>query len=133
MADINEALFNRLSNFAGLSALVAARIYPVVAPPSPTFGLVTYTKISGARVNSLSGASGLARPRFQIDSYSIISMTEARAIAKQVRLALDGWRGTYSGVKVGQCLLDNERDLTELDNEPRLFRVSQDYLIHHTE
>lgn len=133
---IEEAIFNRLSGFAGLTALVSTRIHPVLAGAvgSITPPLVVYSKISGPRIADLSGAVGMAQPRFQFDCYAV-TFLGANAVATQVRYALDGYRATDGSVVIQGCSLLDERDGIEDGMSPpeRWFRCSMDYRISHTE
>lgn len=94
---------------------------------------MTYFKVSGARIHSLSGPSGLAHPRFQFDIYSdgADGYKKCKDVAKQLRKALDGFRGVVDGINIQSCLLVNEEDPYE--EEPELYRVSMDFMIMHIE
>lgn len=124
---------------ATLAALVVDRVYPMPAPQNAGYPFVTWQRISGERVFSLGGPSGLAYPRFQIDVWSDsrenrpaggAPYLESRAIADAIRRALDGFNGTLDGIRVSAILLD-ERDLFE--NEGGITRVSMDFRIWHEE
>ena len=130
---IEEALVAYLTGYAGLSALIGTRLYPLRLPENPTYGAVTYHRISGPRVQSHSGPSGLAYPRFQFDCYAT-SYLGAKNVATQVRIALDGFKGTMggtSGVAVSSALSQNDRDF--YDPATRTWRVSTDFIIGHAE
>lgn len=130
MALIEQAIYERLTTYAGLAALVGARVYPVILPQSPALPAVTYTKVTNEHVQSHGGASGLAMPRFQVDSWAT-TYASAKAVAEQVRLALLGFRGAVAGVLIGGVLAETETDVYE--PETRIYRVSQDYRIAHEE
>lgn len=124
---------------AGVKALVADRVYPMPAPQNGQYPFLTWQRISGQRVFSMGGPSGLAEPRFQIDVWSANRenrpdgggpYAEARSIADAVRRALDGFNGTLDGIRASAILLD-ERDLFE--NESGTTRVSMDFRIWHEE
>jgi hypothetical protein len=128
---IDEGLYDTLSEYAGLAALVSTRIYPLKAPQDATYPLVVYQQISGPRVHSHSGGSGLASPRFQFTSWAT-SLNSAKGVANQVRAALNGYNGTMgSDVDVQACLLQNEMEL--YDPETERWGVVQDFVIWHAE
>lgn len=127
---IEEALFSRLSGFAGLSSLVGDRIYPLKLPQKPTLPAVVYQRISGARVRSLLGSSGLASPRFQFDSYAAGAKT-SREVSEQIRLALQGFSGTVAGVRITGITFEGDRDFYYDDTG--LYRRLADYFIWHNE
>ena len=130
MAEVEDAIYSRLIGFAGLSALVGIRVYPSLLPQKVTYPAVRYSRVSGERLRSHSGASGLAMPRFQIDAWAE-TYDEAKAVAKQIRLALDNFSGTVATVKIHAAFLDSDRDL--YDDKAEVFAVSADYTIAHQE
>ena len=110
---IEEALYEHLKNNAGVSALVGNRIYPIEAPQEAALPYLVYQRISGPRVRSHSGPSGLAHPRFQITG-AAEAYPALRNVLNAVRVALDGFRGTMGGgVSVGAALVENELDSEE--------------------
>lgn len=131
MADLEVAIFSRLTTFAGLSALISTRCYPVVAPQNPTAPYVTYTRIDGPRESALSEDMGLPHPRMQIDCWAE-TYAGVRAVALQVRLAMQRWGpATVAGVEVLDALLDGEQDSYE--DSVKLFRTTWDFIVWHRE
>ena len=51
-------------------ALAGIKVRAQVAQPTDVTPYIVHSQISGVRVNSLRGDSGLANPRFQIDVYA---------------------------------------------------------------
>lgn len=86
-----EDLFAALGQYAGLNALVGARIYPDVAPQGVAVPYVVWQEISDLEVNDLGGSSaesgGLDQYRVQVTCWAATG-TQARAIRKQVRAAM---------------------------------------------
>ena len=111
-------------------AALTTRCYPVKLPQDPTYPLILYTRITGIRDHVLSGPSGHAHPRFQIEAWAE-TYAAAKALAAAMREALDGYSGTVEGVDIGSCLIDSERDIYE--NEIEVYRVVQDWMIWHSE
>lgn len=126
---IETGIFDLLSNTSAVSTLVSARIYPLRLPQDPTYPAITYRRISGVRINNLLAASGRAHPRFQIDCWGS-TITSARAVATAVRQALNCYRGLMDDV-TASVHIENEIDLDE--DDAKVYRVSQDYFISHTE
>ena len=130
---IEEALVTYLTGYAGLTALIGTRVHPLRLPETPTYGAVTYQRISAPRIQSHTGSSALAFPRFQFDCYATTYLG-AKRVAEQLRLALDGFKGTMggaTGVAVGSSLSQSDRDF--YDPATRTWRVSIDFIIGHTE
>ena len=130
MSLIEEALVSKVTNDAGVSALIANRFYPVKLPQKVTLPAMTCRRISGSRVHSLNGSSGLASPRFQFSAWAK-KYTEAKDIAEKLRLAIQGFRGTVLGVRIDAILFESDQDFYEDDLE--IHQVASDYIIWHAE
>lgn len=126
---LDDALFERLTS-GPPAALIGDRVYPVVAPQNVTYPCITWQRISRTDVRSLQGPSGYADVRVQVDCWGL-TYTATRALAKAVRLRLDGWDN--EGMPVADCALDSERDLYDASAEPRLHRTTLDFIITETE
>lgn len=130
MATLESALYTRLSGYAGLTALVSTRIYPIILPQEPTYPAVTYQRIDGPREHALSADMGIPHPRIQIDSWGNTHV-QAWAVATQVRGALQRWSDADASPAVLDCLLDSDDDSYEPD--AGVYRVRQDWIIWHRE
>ena len=130
---IEEALRTYLAGNSGVSAIVSGIIYPVVLPQGVQLPALMFQRISGVRVESLQGSSGLAHPIFQIDCFSEQKdgYSQVKALAEVVRLALEGYRGTWSGMSIQGVLFLGDTDLYE--DESEVYRVSMDFEIWHVE
>lgn len=124
------AIYARLSGFAGLTALVATRVYPVEAPANVTRPYVVFASISAVRLNHLTGPAEVVNPRVQVDAYAV-RYIDAQAIAEQVRAALDGFAGTSGGVSVISCACIDGREFYEDAANPPLHRASLDFSVWH--
>ena len=59
---IEQALFNRLSTFVGLTAIVGARIYPVRLPLHSSYPAVSYFRVSRPTRRTFGGQAAIASP-----------------------------------------------------------------------
>lgn len=112
-----------------VSGLIAGRFYPVIAPQGTAKPYATYQRISGPRLRNLDGPAGRAMPRIQIDAWAI-DYAGAVALAGAIRSRIDGHNGLLTTIRA-TVQIENERD--DYDEQANLHRVSQDYLINHTE
>lgn len=96
------------------------RVYPLTAPEDVQRPYVVYQRVSVAPETVMSGDSGLANTRMQIDVFSE-TMAQAETIAGQISALLAGWS------------VQNVPVLTQdfYEDEVKLFRVSTDYSIWH--
>jgi len=108
-----EGLFEYLDNHAGLSQEVDSRIYPLVLPQTPELPAVTYIRISTPRLAEFENAF-LPHPRFQFSCWAE-SFERAKAVAEQVRLALDVYSGAMGEYTVEVSIIDDEHDTYEPD------------------
>lgn len=135
MAELESVLYTRLTGFAGLAALVGARVYPLELPQAPTYPAVSYARVSGEREHGMTEDHGMAHPRIQVDSWAT-SYAGCLAVARQVRLALQRWADAATDPAVLDSFLDNEIDTIEdviSGSEQRIFRRMQDYFIWYRE
>lgn len=110
---------------------VSSRIYPLRLPQGYTLPAISYQRISAERVHELSGPTGWAWARFQLDCWSS-SYSGVRSLAESVRQSLDGYKGILGGGShVGGIYIEGERDLFEEDAE--IYRVTMDFLIPYKE
>ena len=112
-----EGLFFYLDNYAGLSAEIDDRLYPLLLPQGATLPAVVYKRISTPRMLELEN-SFLPHPRFQFDVFAG-SFPRAKAVAEQVRLALDLYRGAMGEYTVQTVIIDDEMDIYEPETKRR--------------
>lgn len=127
---IAEAIYARLDGAAGLTALVSHRIYPVQAPQAATLPYVIYREVSAERISAMGADTGMVRPRYQVSVFAS-SWSSAHAVATQVRLALQRFRGTSAGVTIEEIFMQNSLELT--DDEIEVKHIAMDFEINHRE
>jgi hypothetical protein len=131
LKDIRPALRAFVLAAPGISAAIAARMYPGSLPQANTAGGLVYNRISGQGDHHNAGASGLARVRMQIDGW-MPTRDAAAALMLLVKGAIDGYRGEMgtgaAAVQVQGVFFDSERDLPS-DDAGGLHGVSHDYFI----
>ena len=103
---IEDAIYSRLAGFAGLSALVGTRIYPMHLPQKPNFPCLAYRRVSSSPINALAVDTDIMTCNFDVASFSKTA-DECYSVAEQIRLSLQRWQGTESGVVVMDCMITN--------------------------
>lgn len=138
MSDIlfQTSFYDFMSNEATITAEVENRIYPFGSTPEKTpFKYITWQIIDNLHVHNQGGASGLANPRLQVDSWAETEIAAAR-LSKIIRLVLDMFRGTMGepGNETEILLIaidnDNEQFIPPNDaTQKGAYRVQADYLV----
>lgn len=123
---IAEDLFSFLSD-QGTAA--ASRIYPNVLPQKVTLPAVRYFQVSDPPERTQEGRSALRHPRFQLDCFADTYL-EAKGLAQQVAIILDGYRGVMGSGYCHAGFQEDERD--NYDPETGRHWVSVDVVIWHS-
>lgn len=126
---IKSVIYTRLTTYAGLSALTALRIYPDVAPHTPTTPFITYGEVSSEHHSAMGIDSQVVTSRYQFDVWADSDASRI-AVTEQLRKALQRWRNT-SGTVVQATFYLNDVDIYEPDTE--YFRKSVDFEINYEE
>jgi hypothetical protein len=125
--DIRPGLRDFLLGDGDLSSAVAGnRIYPGQLPQGEIRPSVVYNEISNVGDHTMQGASGLARPRYQIDAWAQTA-DAAASLALLVKARLDGYSGAWGAINVQGVFFDTSRDL--FDADAKLRGKSQDFII----
>jgi hypothetical protein len=126
---IEELIFARLDGFAGLTALVADRVYVGILPQDVALPAVSWRRVTGDRLRAMVADPGLVRARFQFDAWAETYLA-ARDVREQLRLALERWSDAGPPAVQATFFL-SEIDLYEDDTE--LHHLSCDYEINYEE
>ena len=120
----SKALRARLIDDATLSGLVGTRIYPGRAPQKPTLPYIVYHRISTIRSATLdAGNTKVPEVRLQCDVIAT-TQSEVETILNQMRLVMDNFQGTSSGVVVLGVSVSDEQD------QPEFFEGSDTVFYH---
>jgi hypothetical protein len=127
---IESVLYDRLSGYSGLTALVSTRIYPNVAPQNVTVPYITFRRVSSVRDSGFGTDLGTVTDRFQFDAFDT-TYSGLRSIVEQLRAALQRWTTTGPPVVEG-VFMENTQET--FDAEPVLLhRAITDFRIHYQE
>lgn len=128
---LEQALFNYLSTYAGLTALIGTRLYPVVLPQGATQPAVTYQRVSTVRLRTF-GAPRLGRKaRFQFTVWAS-SYSSRAAVAGQLIAALEGYAGLMGGGSgVTVLAVQGEGELDDYEPTTKTFQGALDFTFTH--
>lgn len=127
---IEESLVAKLLATAAVTALVGARIEPLVLSQGATLPAIVYQRISGPRVRSHSGPSGLAHPRIQFTCWGSTYL-QAKSVAKALRQTFDGFKDLAASPAIGGLFVEN--DLDDYEEETQTYQVIVDVIAWHSE
>lgn len=116
---VETAIWRRLRDDPGVSALVGQRITPVKRGTTDGWEqlpAITYQRISNQRWHDSQGLGGLARPRVQLTCWGS-SWSSARSVADAVRRALEGWKDPNADPPVDGVLVQNDLDLYDEETD----------------
>jgi hypothetical protein len=130
MAQLEPKIFTALSGNSAVAALVGTRIYPLILPQKCPLPAVTYQRISGGKVFSCSGYSGLEGSRIQVDCWAVDVRGGARGYptVKALAAAVIAAMQAATTFRVSNV---NDRDLFE--DAQNIYRVSIDFSVWHRE
>lgn len=118
--EVEAWLATFLEEAPGVSAIAGNRVFPVYLPNGDAPPAITYQRTATERVLVQRGASGLAKATFQvmcIGRYGRPGYKQALALARAVRLAVNGFAGNAQGQYLQKVELQDESD----DDDPMLF------------
>jgi len=118
-----------------LDQATTASIHPILAPQTAAFPIVVYRRTGTRRDRNLRGNVG--RP---VATFSVVIVSEgygsAKEIANSIRLSVDNFTGSFSGVTIDHTALVSESDNMERPAEGQttpLYRVDQVYEVRYHE
>ena len=128
---LETGLYTALTADSTLSGLVGSRIYPEIMPQGVTYPAVSYQRVSTGRTNLLSGVDDFTEVRVIIDCWDD-SYSGVKAVADAVKSAIDGV--TVLGAQsIQHCFMESMSDLSQIDGDREDRRVSMDFLIYLNE
>ncbi len=125
---IEAGLRTHLLADGSVAALVAARVYPLKLPQSPTYPSLTYEIVSDIPYRGLGGDSDREVIRARIHCWAK-TFTGAIDLATKVRTAVADFSGTMGSVTVSSVKFETWNDLYE--DVPKVYRRVADFMITH--
>ena len=128
-------IYTYMQSKSAITDIVGTRIFPNRMREGVSLPAIVLTTISNTHERHLGGGAGEAVATLQIDCWADTE-AEVGTLANVLRDEFDTFEGLIGSMRVGECLLVNERDgyQTAVDGSDRgSFRVSQDYRIWYSE
>lgn len=110
MISLDEAISQKLLSYQPLTALIAARVYPITYPQDSVLPAVVYQQSSKVPQYHHGGEANYAESRYQISSFAM-SYAQAKAVSSAVKAALRPWMDhpeTIDGILIGSLFIESE-------------------------
>lgn len=101
-----------------VTAIVSARIYPVIAPQSASYPNVVFRRRATDRTYNLGGSDLIPRAFVDVTACAL-TYSEARDLGTVIKSTFDSLYGTYGTVEVHKIFIDDEFDGFEFQTEGR--------------
>jgi hypothetical protein len=125
---MEAGIYSRLVAYAGTTALVGTRVYPIQAPQNPTYPFIVYTRTDTSPVTSLIDDTTLNSAFLSVDSYAA-TFSEVKALRNQILLALKRYHGTSGGVVIEDAFLRGENHSYDPDLE--IYQISTTFEVFY--
>ncbi len=130
MADLQSALYARLTGDAAISAIIGDRVHWSEVPKATALPYVRMQTVSDPRPQHLQGYHASRTVRVQVDVFAN-SYAQARDISEKI-IALVAQPATVAGVAFGRTSATGPRDLGEDTPNGFVHRLSTDLLAEHS-
>lgn len=101
-----------MKSTSAVTALVAARIWPIRRPQGTALPAISYRRLDGATVNGSTGPTTTEYALFEVNCWED-DYGDCQALAAVVKAALNGYTAASGDPQISSCLLTNEQDLPE--------------------
>jgi hypothetical protein len=130
-----KAVYNRLTTYAPLLALIADRAYPVHMPQNPVYPACTYQVVSSEPRFSAFGPDKEADAKVVYKRLRITcwesTFDKLMTLKEAVRTGFQRYAGVNNGVAIKECFVDNEIEL--FHPELRIWQYVFDFRIAYEE
>jgi hypothetical protein len=123
VATVSHALYGRLSGYAGLTSLVATRIYPGAVPQEQDLPFVAFVRTDEDSEQAFVEDADIDETLFEITSFGA-TYDSCEAVHEQVRAATRRFRGTFATVEVTDAIHRGGEGPISMD-DPKMYEATQ--------
>lgn len=127
---LEQVLYERLTGWPALAALVDTRIYRLRAPQGATVPFLVTRRITATRFDAMQQSAGVVKTRVQIDCFAATD-DAVREIARAVVAAFDSWMAPAASPEIFGAFVEDDQD--DYDDLTGLYRAIIDVTIGHRE
>lgn len=121
-------MVTQLKATAGVTAIVGAKVYPMLAPQSVDLPYIVYEKTLDAPVNNANGTGSTSQKRYAIYCYAT-TYAGAQALGAAVQSALSGWVDSAGCVWHLESMMDDAGEVAAGQDVPEFYAVNQEYSV----
>jgi Protein of unknown function (DUF3168). len=114
--ELEVALTTYILSKTGLTSLIGDRFYYDSLPQGKNYPAVVCMCIDDIPIHTHNGISNYTRPNYQFTVYAS-TRAGAKAVSKQIKLALSDYAGSMSGLNIQYISLINELPNTEISTD----------------
>jgi hypothetical protein len=129
-ATLDEGLFDYLTHHAGVATLIGTRLHPDYFSEDEELPAIAYSLEDDRSMHTQQGPSALRQAIYRFDIWADTA-AEAMAVARQMRVALDGYRGLFRDIPIVGAFFDGAG--RSRDPDTATFNVSMRFTIHYQE
>ncbi len=130
MATLDEGIFDYLTSYSGLAALIGTRLHPDYFSEDEELPAIAYSLEDDRSMATQQGPSALRQAIYRFDIWAN-SVANVMAVMKQMCAALDGYRGPFKDIPVVGAFFDGAG--RSRDPDTQTFNVSMRFTIHYQE
>ena len=125
---VEQAIYTRLSGYAGLTALVSTRIYYMDTRQDTAFPNITFSLVTNVPVHASGSDAGLEHPMIQVDVWALTAQSMVD-ISIQVKAALQDYSGTVATIAIQRIFLENENENIDYDpnTKKKIYHRTHDF------
>lgn len=116
---IEHAIYDLLSNNAGVSVQISDRVYPMFLPEKTVYPACVYDVEFDKEDETFDGQGSLQNINAQFHCFAK-THAESLTVSDAIKTALKNYSGTNAGVEIHKVTIESE--LTVYEDDPELFR-----------
>ncbi len=122
------ALYTLVQGDGSVNGMIGDRMYPHVIPEGDSLPAISFFEVTTDELSTHDGSAGIAISRLQFNCHAD-SPDQAKQLARLVRAAIRGYRGTVDGTKIDGIRIAATND--DPDRELREHRRIIDVMVTH--
>ena len=128
---LEQGLKSALTADGTVNGLVSGRIYPEIMPFDVTYPAISYQRIATTPYQVLERVDDFTSVRLQVDCWDS-TYSGVKTLADAVKNAIHGVR-VLGSQSVHHCFMVSMQDLSQIDGDRQDRRISMDFMVYLSE